>query len=281
MLQPARQSLSCCSRASSPGAPRQPRGKPWPRARSLVGRLRHGWGKPLAGWGEWERDMGISDPAAVLGDSTAVEEPPGEPPGSCRSQAGDGGGGALPWGSQVLWQGLGAPWPWARPSLGAALAATRTRLCWRWPKAVGGQRGAWPRAGGSGKAPSHRLPARAMTHAGQGELGEEAAASWARCRLQRRPREPSGMRWHSSRFPRRPWCRKYTRSWWRLPQRWARCHAVEGGTTPDPGVPARDPGAGRWELRGVVEPGAGRDQRLLPRLPLPPPAFDVPGLRPW
>lgn len=39
--------------------------------------------------------MGISDRAAVLGDSTPVEKPPGEPPGSCRSQAGAVGA-ALP-----------------------------------------------------------------------------------------------------------------------------------------------------------------------------------------
>lgn len=168
MLQPARQSLSCCSRASSPGAPRQPRGKPWPRARSLVGRLRHGWGKPLAGWGEWERDMGISDPAAVHGDSTPVEELPGEPPGSCWSQAGDGGGGALPWGSQVLWQGLGAPWPWARPSLGAALAATRTRLCWRWPKAVGGQRGCMAPCWGFWQSPLPPPPSQGHDPCGAG-----------------------------------------------------------------------------------------------------------------
>lgn len=207
--------------------------------------------------------------------------PRGAPPGAAGVRQGTVGAVHCPGGPRCFGRGsvprghghgprLGRPW---RPlALGSAGGG---------PKPWGARGGAWPRAGGSGKAPSHRLPARAMTHAGQGELGEEAAASWARRRLQRRPREPSGMRWHSSRFPRRPWCRKYTRSWWRLPQRWAGCHAVEGGTTPDPGVPARDPGAGRWELRGVVEPGAGRDQRLLPRLPLPPPAFDVPGLRPW
>lgn len=207
--------------------------------------------------------------------------PPGSPPGAAGVRQGTVGAARCPGGPRCFGRGLvprghghgprsGRPWwPLALGSAGGG------------PKPWGARGGAWPRAGGSGKAPSHRLPARAMTRAGQGELGEEAAASWARRRLQRWPREPSGMRWHSSRFPRRPWCRKYTRSWWRLPQRWAGCHAVEGGTTPDPGVPARDPGAGWWELRGVVEPGAGRDQRLLPRLPLPPPAFDVPGLRPW
>lgn len=117
MLQPARQSLSCCSRASSPGAPRQPRGKPWPRARSLVGRLRHGWGKPLAGWGEWERDMGISDPAAVLGDSTPVEEPPR---GAPRELPESGRG---RWGRRVA---LGVPGAlagaWCPVAMGTALA---------------------------------------------------------------------------------------------------------------------------------------------------------------
>lgn len=53
-----------------------------------------------------------------------------------------------------------------------------------------------------------------------------------------------------------------------------------GGATPEPGVPARSPGRAVG-APGALEPGAARDQRLLPRLPLPPPAFDVPGLRPW
>lgn len=81
------------------------------------------------------------------------------------------------------------------------------------------------------------------------------------------------MRWLPARFPRRPRCRKYTRRWWRLPQRWAGCHAA-GGARPRTQVcrhrtPTRGGGStvGRrsWALAGTKGSCPGS---RCPRLPL-------------
>lgn len=152
MLQPARRSLSCRSRACSPAAPRRPRGKPWPGAPCLVGKLRHGWGKPPAGWGRVGTGHGNLTVVLCL-------EPPREPLGSCRGR----------WGRRVA---LGVP--------GALAGAQCSGRPWRplgsaggGPEPWGAGGGAWPRAGGSSKPPPPP-PGRGRDPPGQGEPGEEA-----------------------------------------------------------------------------------------------------------
>lgn len=156
MLQPARHSLSCRSRACSPAAPRRPRGKPWPGAPCLVGKLRHGWGKPQAGWGRVGTGHGNLMVVLCL-------EPPGEPLGRCRGQAGGGGGGALPWGSQVPWQGLSA-----RGGPGGHLALLGVAQSPGGPGVVRGL------VLGVPANPPPPPPGRGRDPPGQGEPGEEA-----------------------------------------------------------------------------------------------------------
>lgn len=160
---------------------------PWPGAGSLLGKLRHRWGKPLFSWRERGWDVGIPDPAAALCCSAP---PPREVAGG---QARGSGGGTLPWGPRCFGRGSAAP-----GAAGAALArgglGGRSRLASLEPAQSRGERGGERTAPcwGSEKNPLPPLPppAGATTLVGQGESGEEAAASWARCRLQRRPREP-------------------------------------------------------------------------------------------
>lgn len=165
MLQPARQSLSRCSRASSPGAPRRPRGKPWPGARSLVGKLRHGWGKATGRLGRVGTGHGNLRPWRCVWRfqpcGGAPRGAPGELPESGRGRWGR----RIARGSQVPRRGLGAPWPRARPWLGAASEA---RLCWRWPTAVGGRRGCLARCWGFQQSPLPPPPGRGRDPRGAG-----------------------------------------------------------------------------------------------------------------
>lgn len=205
---------------------------PWPGAGSLLGKLRHGWGKPLVGWGERGWDAGVPDPAAApccSGMPPLWVSPPGELPGSGEGQWGR----RVALGSQVPWQGSAAP-----GAAGAALAwgslGGRSHFTSLEPAQSHGAHGGGHTAPcwGSERSPlplSPRLGRQPMR--GRGRPGRKRLPAGLDAGYKGGPESLSRMRWHPSRFPRRPRCRKYTRSWWRLPQRWAGCHAA-GGAQP-------------------------------------------------
>lgn len=167
----------------------------------------------------------------------------------------------------------------AQPSLGAASAAAHAWLRWSRPKAAGTAEGsARPRAGGPRKILSHRSPRQPGPRPlwGRGSLGRKRLPAGLDAGYKGGPESPSGMRWLPSRFPRRPRCRKYTQSWWRLPQRWAGCHAVGkgGGAQPQTqvcqhGTLAQGGGStvGRWSWALAGTKGSCPGSRC-PRLPL-------------
>lgn len=143
------------------------------------GAFSRGETEALEGWGEWERDMGISDCAAALGDAT---------PASCRGQAGDGWWGQrFALGVPGALAGARSPGPWARPSLRAALEATR--LCWRWPKAGGGRGGCLLSCWGFQHSPLPAAP-------GQGRDPRGAGGAWggSRCQLGSMPATKASQR---------------------------------------------------------------------------------------
>lgn len=194
---------------------------PWPRGGCSPGETE----APVGKAGTGRRSLAL--PPEHLG--VLWVPPPGTgsfAPGSYGAGSGAAGAACPPRGSQVPWQGSGTP-----GAAGAALA--RGSFGGRWRLASpepaqrcgvhGGHRLGWgtrPRGGGPGKAPPrlcHPLPG-AATHAGQGEAGRKRLPAGLDAGYKGGPESPSGMRWRPARFPRRPRLRKYTRSWWRLPQ---------------------------------------------------------------
>lgn len=240
---------------------------PWPGAGSLLGKLRHGWGKLLAGWGKW----GGGTERRQLRCAARECRPGGRPPGSCRGWVGGSGGGTLPWGPRCLDRGSAAPGghssrsgqPWWPLALGFTGASPKRGVC---------RGAAWPRAGGLSLVPP---PSQGCDPHRAGGPGRKRLPAGLHAGYKSGPESLSGMRWHPARFPRQPRCRKYTRSWWWLPQRWAGCH-VAGGHSPAPRCAGKGPRHGvagvPWGCGGSVGqwswalvPIAGSH---CPRLPL-------------
>lgn len=195
-----------------------------------------------------------------------------------RGAAGVGRGGRhVALGSQVPWQGLGGPRGCGHsPRLEQPWLGGRLHLASLEPAQSHGAHGGVCMAPCWGSEQSPLPPAprpgpRPMQ--GRGRPGRKRLPAGLEAGYKGGPESLSGMRWRLSRFPRQPRCRKYTRSWWRLPQRWAGCHAA-GGAQPRTqvcrhGTPVRGGGStvGRrsWALAGTKGSCPGS---FCPRLPL-------------
>lgn len=166
----------------------------------------------------------------------------------------------------------------AQPSLGAVLAAAGAWLHQSQPNAAGctgatssaGARG--PMVGVLVKSPPAPLPpARGCDPRGAGGGREEAAASWARRRLQRRPRKPERNEVAPGQVPTAAPVKKIHPELVAVAAVTGRvlCHGGGHGRTQ-----VCTTGTPMWAAKGwAVEPGTGGDQRLLPCLLLPPPAL--------
>lgn len=250
----------------------QPRSaKPLARGRFSLGETEARMGKATRRLGKAGRGHGNTSPCAALLGS-------GAPPGAAGVGWGAVGAARCPGVPGAL---AGAQRPrGAQPSLGAALAATGAQLHRSQPKAGGCAEGrAAPRWGSERSLVPP--PSRGRDPHRAGGPGRKRLPAGLRAGYKSGPESLSGMRWHPARFPRRPRCRKYTRSWWWLPQRWAGCH-IAGGHSPAPRCASTGPRHGvagaLWDsrgsmgqrgLRGAAEPGAGDHRHSrCPRLPL-------------
>lgn len=220
-LQPAGRCLSrCSSRASSLPAPRCRAQQTLGPGRELPGGNRGSGGESRDGSGRLAHPestpgccgcprqargaspRGVTEPGA---GQRGRRVPPGLP--GALAELGDPGGCGRSPRSGQFWRPL---------VLGFTGASPMLRGAWGPPARLGHTAPWW----GSWQSPPrlrHPLPG-AATRAGQGEAGRKRLPAGLDAGYKGGPESPSGMRWRPARFPRRPRLRKYTRSWWRLPQ---------------------------------------------------------------